>query len=270
MIIKFPLTLLIPAVFYVLLSCTKESDSTLNNSLKIDVVKYHKKSAGCDSLNQDNCAEVKIEFPRFTLTNRAVEEKINNTILNLFINGLTDSIASVNIEEVMDRFINEYDAFIKEYSDYPQSWFIERTGKIVLNKANIISIDCTDYSYTGGAHPNTFVTFLNFNLENGNQIKLKELIHPSHQNELNKIAESEFRVLKELKPDDDLGQAGFWFQNDQFTLNENFLITDSSLVFYYNNYEITAYAFGPTELVIPFSKIKNLIDKNSLLSPLMN
>jgi hypothetical protein len=41
------------------------------------------------------------------------------------------------------------------------------------------------------------------------------------------------------------------------------------LVFYYNNYEITAYAFGPTELEIPYSKIKNLIGENSLLRGLI-
>jgi len=53
-------------------------------------------------------------------------------------------------------------------------------------------------------------------------------------------------------------------------LNENFLIRDSSLVFYYNNYEITAYSFGPTELEIPYSKIKNLINENSLIANLVD
>jgi len=37
-------------------------------------------------------------------------------------------------------------------------------------------------------------------------------------------------------------------------------------VFYYNNYEITAYAFGPTELEIPYSKIRELIKENSIIS----
>ncbi len=71
--------------------------------------------------------------------------------------------------------------------------------------------------------------------------------------------------MKELAADADLGQAGFWFENNEFFLNDNFLITDSSLVFYYNNYEITAYAFGPTELIIPFSKIKSLVEEKSLI-----
>jgi hypothetical protein len=85
-----------------------------------------------------------------------------------------------------------------------------------------------------------------------------------------KIGEAEFRKLKELTKEADLGQAGFWFENNKFYLNDNFLITDSSLVFYYNNYEITAYAFGPTEIILPYSKIKSLIGQESILNNLIN
>jgi len=98
---------------------------------------------------------------------------------------------------------------------------------------------------------------------------LDEIIWPDKQAELTKVGEAEFRKLKELTAEADLGQAGFWFENNEFFLNDNFLITDSSLVFYYNNYEITAYAFGPTELSIPFSKIKSLVDDKSLIKPLI-
>lgn len=75
--------------------------------------------------------------------------------------------------------------------------------------------------------------------------------------------------MKQLGPDDDLGSAGFWFENNKFSLNDNFLILDSGLVFYYNNYEITAYAFGPTELEIPYTKIKTLVDEKNILKDLV-
>ena len=113
------------------------------------------------------------------------------------------------------------------------------------------------------------VEFRNYDLSNGDEITLDEIIPPDKQNQLTKIGEAEFRILKELSAEADLGQAGFWFENNKFYLNENFLITDSSLVFYYNNYEITAYAFGPTELIIPYSKIKTLVDDKSLIKPLL-
>jgi hypothetical protein len=170
----------------------------------------------------------------------------------------------------MKIFIQDYEEFIKEFPDSYQSWFIERTGEVKLNKENIFSIDFMEYSFTGGAHPNTYVTFKNFNLNDGEEINLDDLFPKDKQQELTKIAEAEFRKLKELTSEADLGEAGYWFENNEFYLNDNFLITDSSLVFYYNNYEITAYAFGPTELEIPYLKIKNLLNEKSLITNFIN
>jgi len=112
---------------------------------------------------------------------------------------------------------------------------------------------------------------LNF-LERGSENNLSITLIPKYflnQKELTKIGEVEFRKVKELAAEADLGESGFWFENNEFYLNDNFLITDSSLVFYYNNYEITAYAFGPTELIIPMSKIASLLDDSSLIKPFL-
>lgn len=248
--------------FFLFYRCGDNTPS--ENKLKYEVVKYEKQSAGCDSLREDNCAKIKIEFPEITeYENETIKNKVNKSIENLFSSSGEDGAASIDFNSQMEVFINDYESFIKEYPDAFQSWFIERTGEVKFNKENIFSIDYMEYSYTGGAHPNTYVTFKNFLLTNGEEISLDEIISEDKQQELTKIAEAEFRKMKELSPDADLGQAGFWFENNKFYLNDNFLIGDSSLVFYYNNYEITAYAFGPTELTIPYSELKSIIDNKS-------
>ncbi len=257
------ITLMLSGIVF-LISCSSKSPT--ENPLKFEVVTYQKQSEGCDSLRDDNCAKIKIEFPQIlSFENGLVKEKINNSISGLFAQDILGGNKSNDFETQMSSFIEEYESLIKEFPDSYQSWFIERTGEVKLNKENIFSIDYMEYSFTGGAHPNTFVTFKNFNLSDGQEIVLDEIIPKDKQNGLTKIAEAEFRKLKELTSDADLGQAGFWFENNKFYLNDNFLITDSSLVFYYNNYEITAYAFGPTELEIPFSKIESLVGESSLL-----
>ena len=266
-----PFVLIFSTITLVFSCRSDESKSSLNKELKFEQVKYYKKSAGCDSLRNDNCAEIKIEFPRITkFENEIVKEKINKSIADLFSQDILGGTKSNDFEMMMKGFIEEYESIITEFPESLQSWFIERTGEVKLNKENIFSIDYMEYSYTGGAHPNTYVTFKNFNLSNGDEIGLDEIISADKQNELTKIAEAEFRKIKELTPEADLGQAGFWFENDKFYLNDNFLITDTSLVFYYNNYEITAYAFGPTELEILYTKIKILFNENSLLANLVN
>jgi len=263
---KYLLVVLSVSVFFTFFSCggKKVSDE---NDLKFELVKFEKKSEACDSLWEDNCAKIKIEFPRITqFENDTVKYKINNSIENLFSFNGKDGSGVVDFNSEMNTFIQDYDSFIKEFPDSYQAWFIERTGEVRLNKENIFSIDYMEYSYTGGAHSNTNVSFKNFNLNNGDEIKLSDIISEAKQNKLTKIAEEEFRKLKNITPDADLGQAGFWFENNKFYLNENFLIGDNSLVFFYNNYEITAYAFGPTELEISYQKIRDLIKENSIIS----
>ena len=257
------------SVVVVFLSCGSKSPT--ENDLKYELVTFQKQSEGCDGVRDDNCAKIKIEIPQITsLENKLVKEKINKSISDLFSQDILGGTKSNDMETMMNAFIEEYETFTKEFPDSYQSWFIERTGEVKMNRDNIFSIDFLDYSFTGGAHPNTFVAFRNYNVSNGEEIGLDEIISANKLDELNTIAEAEFRKLKVLTSDADLGQAGFWFENNKFYLNENFLIRDSSLVFYYNNYEITAYAFGPTELEIPYSSIKNLINEKSLIANLVD
>jgi hypothetical protein len=264
------LIFLLTGLLFTFYSCGGEKTAS-ENDLKYEIVKYEKQSSGCDGLREDNCAKIKIEFPRITkFEYETVKNKINYSIENLFSSNGKDSSGVVDLNSEMNTFIQDYDSFIKEFPDSYQSWFIERTGEVRLNKENIFSIDFMEYSYTGGAHPNTFITFKNYYLTNGEEITLDKIIPAEKQYELTKIAEAEFRKLKELTSEADLGQAGFWFENNKFYLNENFLIGDSSLVFYYNNYEITAYAFGPTELEIPYSKLKDIVKDGSIISKLAN
>jgi len=261
------ISLLIIVILFV--SCSNK-DSSAENELKYELINFESQSEGCDGLTEENCAKIKIEFPQIVqFEDEVVKDKINNSIKSVFSMSEYPDQEAIDFNAEMEEFINDYESFISEFPESFQSWFIEKAGVVKLNRANIFSIDYLDYSYTGGAHANTFVAFINYNLSDGEEITLDEIISPAKQAELTKIGEEEFRKLKELTQEADLGQAGFWFENNEFYLNDNFLITDSSLVFYYNNYEITAYAFGPTELIIPYSNIKSLVDDNSLIKPLL-
>jgi hypothetical protein len=257
-------------LIFIILSGCNQKDPSQENDLKYEIVSYEKQSEGCDGLREDNCAKIKIEFPQIVaFKDELIKEKINNSIKSVFSMSEYSDQDEIDFKAEMEEFIKDYESFISEFPESFQSWFIEKTGVVKLNRANILSIDYLDYSYTGGAHANTFVAFINYSLADGNEITLDDIIPPAKQEELTKIGEEEFRKLKELKQEADLGQAGFWFENNDFYLNDNFLITDSTLVFYYNNYEVTAYAFGPTELIIPYSSIKSLVDDNSLIKPLI-
>ena len=79
------------------------------------------------------------------------------------------------------------------------------------------------------------------------------------------IGEEIFRQTNEIEPNKDLTEAGYWFDNNKFSVNKNFTVDENGMTFYYNNYEITAYAFGPTELFIPYNRINDLIKPEGLI-----
>jgi len=68
-----------------------------------------------------------------------------------------------------------------------------------------------------------------------------------------------------LNPEDDLEKDGGLFEN-KIAYNDNFAVTKEGLKFYYNNYEIAPYASGPTEILITYSELNDLISKNSILN----
>ncbi len=42
-------------------------------------------------------------------------------------------------------------------------------------------------------------------------------------------------------------------------MNDNFAVIAEGVLFYFNPYETASYAAGPTELLVPFSALKSLL-----------
>ncbi len=224
----------------------------------------------CDDPNSDYCAEIKLGYPVFSISgNKETEQKINYLIktemlLSIFSDDKIDSF-----DELVNSFFNEYRQFKTDIQDSYQEWFIERSGSVKFYNDDFISLAFSVYTYLGGAHPNSYTVFTVLDLKSGDKITQEENFIQGYKPILNEIAEKEFRKLKELGEYENLDEAGFWFEDNRFSLNDNFAISDEGLTFYYNNYEITAYAYGPTELIIPLAKISQLIKDGGILAEFM-
>ena len=257
------------ASLLLLISCAdKSGDQNLgNNSLQIETVILQQQSEGCENRDSGNCAKIKIEYIELkNLPNLSAMEKINSKIQKELLRTIGREKNNNNFDALMQNFIDEYKNFKKEFPESHQEWEIERRVDNNFKDDNILSCTISEYSYLGGAHPNTFLTVINFNLNSGEILNLPDILIDEYLDELNNIAEPIFRKEKELTKDINLTEAGFWFDDDKFSVNNNFTIGKDGLTFFYNSYEITAYAFGPTELFIPYNLIKKLIKPDGLLS----
>jgi hypothetical protein len=72
---------------------------------------------------------------------------------------------------------------------------------------------------------------------------------------LREAGEEEFRAERELGPEVSLEEAGFSFPDNRFSLNDNYGFSKEGIVFFFNGYEVAAYAEGPTAIVIPYEKL---------------
>jgi len=212
--------------------------------------------------NPDGKAVVKLTYQKIAPSKSVKAGEINSTIddyvASLMVNYSEDSLNQANINYLLDEFLISYEEFHNEFPEAPQEWEINSVGKIRIY-GNYISQRFDSYYNTGGAHPNSATTFLNFNFLTGKEIDLINLIKENKFGELSSLCEKKFREARELSPQESLTEAGFWFEDDKFFLTDNFGFTSNSLIFYYNPYEIAPYVMGPTEIEVNFNEITSLL-----------
>lgn len=158
-------------------------------------------------------------------------------------------------QERIDNFAQGYLETEKE-SDFSPIWGCELESAIDESLEGYVQIRQSAYVYTGGAHPNSYVYFSVISKEDGSRLFLEDLV--TDVEKFNRIAEKYFRKSREIGPDESL-ETDYWFENGIYASNNNFLITDQGIEFYFNPYEIAAYVYGPTEFTVPMKEIKDLL-----------
>lgn len=162
------------------------------------------------------------------------------------------------LDAIFAEFAAEERAFREELPELEVSWSVERTVSIPYADERVISLMLDEYSYLGGAHPNTMRLYRSYDLRSGDRITLNALFSPAALAELERLGEADFRRARGIPPGSSLEEAGFWFEAGQFSLNDNWAVVDGGLVFHYNAYEVTSYAAGPTEVRIPRALVSGL------------
>lgn len=233
-------------------------------------VKYQKKefskTFGDCSGESTNCVNVKVSYVEFTAAaNQMILDSLNNTVKKSILASVFETEYNT-LEELAGELIKEYESLKKDFPDSPVRFELERKIEILPGLPGLLTIQFSEYSYLGGAHPNGVVLFSNIDTQTGRTVRLEDLFVDKFKDTLTKIAEKRFRVIRNLKPDDDLSEAGFYFENNKFYINDNFAITKGGLRFYFNDYEVAPHVLGPTEFEIPYSELESIIKPNGKLA----
>ncbi len=249
-------------------ACTQEKTVDKNTALairKIDTLTYSYDSVVVYSKNivkngqSSDTTKAAVSFPKFT--NVKLNQYIERQIFNFI--GKDEQVTSYN--DIANSFIRGYDDFYTGNKDRNQAWWLTIDIVVLHQKSNYIGLRYMNSDYSGGAHPNTYFSYINFNPKTSKPITLDSLIEPSRRKKLTHLGEMIFRRNEKLGKTETL-EGKYFFKDDKFALPENFYICPKGIVFLYNPYEIKPYVDGTTELIIPFSSLKGFTKPNTYLS----
>jgi hypothetical protein len=215
-----------------------------------------------DVSNEDSAkVNVRLSYPTFERSSeQPALDSLQSYIERRMLAPAFESEPIGTPRQLADQVFRQYIELTTRIPDYHFPWKIERSIKVLLNHAGLITLHFSEYTYTGGAHPNSWEFYATFQLDTGRELLLSDILtQASQKEELRKIAERRFRSLKGIPDDHSLKSMGYWFPNNHFTLSENFGLGPNGLIFYYNNYDIAPYAMGATKLVIPYKEVSSLL-----------
>lgn len=193
---------------------------------------------------------IDIEYPSIRLSNGYVVEKSINSeyliIAKKFYNYAT--------KVMLPRAIQQYIEFNKE--QYPfHSYEAVMKYKITLNNNYILSTYINQYTYEGGAHGNTLRISNTWNLQNGDEITLKDLFKNT-----NNYKEKLLEQIKKIANENIEKISGIYFENYEELIDKNFneksfYLTEDSINIYFQHYEIAPYSTGIVVFSIPYKDL---------------
>ncbi len=211
----------------------------------------------CDKDSQE-CTYIEFNFPQFRYVQKPLADSLERIVNKAFKDEEHQITAPDSVQQF---FLKEYADFKAEQDGYNVPWFIEKELSVINQNPKWITLQYSDYSFTGGAHPNSHIWYKMIAKTNGHQLLLTDFFDSTAIVKLTSLGEPLFRSAKEIEPGKNLTDAGYWFANDHFALNNNFYIHDEGITFFYNNYEVGPYVVGSTTFTIPAKDILPLVKK---------
>ncbi|CAN5267289.1 hypothetical protein BH09BAC3_BH09BAC3_23400 [soil metagenome] len=247
---------------FLLVACNSKKKEPLNTEVEIKNI-LAESMQGCN-FDSMKCAQFEVSYPTFKGLDTAVQTVIMNRIIFNLNNGAIGEEAK--LDEQGKEFIEEYNSFKSETPDLLGRWYRTISVEVLTFNDSLLSLQVSDESFEGGAHGSYNLSFVNVRPLDGSIVTLSNLLNTDYEKELNKIGEEIFRAARELADTASYEMNGYTFDDNTFALNENYAFRKEGIVFYYNSYEVAPYSLGPTEIVIPYERIKDWIKAYSSLT----
>lgn len=239
----------IPAlfVFLILTSCSsRPSSQEMENESSLT---FHTDTLEKESCIVENCAKLKLSWPVASGNDAATKINLAIDEMMSFLVQTGENIAP--LDSMIAQYFSSFELFKKDFPDSYGGWEIEATAEVSYQSDATLSIYFSQFSFLGGAHPNSVVSFLNFDPRTGEALSVDQLV--LDEAALLKLTEQKFTEYHEVEKDVSLLDDGrFFLPETGFFLANAIGFKDDKFWVIYNPYEIGPYVMGYTEL--EFSK----------------
>ncbi|WP_027340610.1 DUF3298 and DUF4163 domain-containing protein [Halonatronum saccharophilum] len=140
-----------------------------------------------------------------------------------------------------------------------QGEYLEMVGnyEIKTNQRDILSLTLTNYAFAGGAHGNTIVRGLTFDLKTGDLYTLADLFQVG----------SPYREVlsEEVRQQIEVREIPLIEDFELIRANQDFYIGDKALVLFFQLYQLAPYVYGILDFPISVYGIEGIIPEDGLL-----
>ncbi|CAM3989406.1 DUF3298 DUF4163 domains-containing protein [Mucilaginibacter galii] len=242
----------------------KETADIYTDTLTYQFKVINTKADDCAGKPDSTCTTVKFKYPAFDK-----QALLNDSIVTGLSMLLDRQKGIAGLQLLTGQFLQDYKDFKKENPTSPMFFELDSKVNVIRQDSSLVGLEFNGYQFTGGAHGATMIKYLNWDVKANKKIELASLFKPGYEEKLTQVADSIFRKQENLSPTASL-KENYFFKDEKFSLNKNFLITPIGLKFLYNQYEIKPYAAGQTALDIPYAQIKTLLQPGTVVDRYIN
>lgn len=246
---------LILLVFWAAFSCVPKAENAA--SVPETPVIFKSDSLNRETCVGENCAKLKLSWP--VASGPEASDKINEAIRGQMASLIqTGENSAAPLDTLIQDYFKSFEDFKAEFPDSFGGWEIEAEGQVSYESDSTLSIYFTQFSFLGGAHPNSSVSFLNFDTRSGEALSDDRVI--LDEPAFFKLTEKKFRefhqVTEGMSLEDDgrffLPETGFFLANAKGFKDGKFWVI-------YQPYEIGPYVMGYTELEFSAEELKGIV-----------
>jgi len=186
------------------------------------------------------------------IINETIDEEQENYLINVTYPSTNNEFITEDIKNLIQTRIDNFKKIISEPSPNSQKMTLSINYGIIFNQEEILSIKFEEESYTGGAHPGHIIFTKNYSIPENIEISFDSVI--TAESILKDISIFALDYFQKQKFEHKLFLEGLAPKIENY---KTFALTNDSIIFYFNEYQIAPYSAGSFELKIPYEILES-------------